>query len=294
MSKITKAYTICSLINPLKLIFLLSLYLSPVLGHTQEKIAYGNNPAAGKYITLNGVKHYYEAYGSGPAMLLIHGNKTATAGWAAQIEHFSKRYRVYSVDCRGRGKSALGKDSLTYRQMADDMAAFIKNLKLDSVIVIGKSDGAIVALLMGMYHPGHLGRIVAFAANMQPDTNALYSQTVTEVISERIKADKMLAAKDTTKDWLVEQQRYRMMEYQPHISGADLQRVNIPVLVISSDRDLIRLEHTLWIYKNLRFANLCILNGETHSVLKVNPSRFNSAVDYFLDRSFKGDELRFE
>jgi pimeloyl-ACP methyl ester carboxylesterase len=259
----------------------------------QQKIEYGNNPQAGKYIVLNGATHYYEVYGTGKPLLLIHGNGTATKGWEPQITHFSKKYTVYAIDCRGRGKSQLGKDSLTYMQQAKDMAQFIDKLKLDSVCIIGKSDGAIIALLMGIYFPAHIKKMVAFSANMQPDTTALYGNSVIEIHDERAKADKMLALKDTTKNWLVEQQRYRMMEFQPHITGADLHKITVPVLVLSGDRDLIKEEHTLFIYKHLRFGNLCILPNQKHGLPRLNPDLFNSTVETYLETDFKDDSYRW-
>lgn len=274
-------------------LFIAAFLLFIQLTQAQNSIPYGNNPAAGQYIVLNGIRHYYEVYGSGRPLLLIHGNSTGTKGWAAQIEWFSSKYRVFSVDCRGRGKSELGKDSLSFTQTAADMAAFIKSLKLDSVDVIGKSDGAIVALLMGIYHPAGINRIVAFAANMQPDSNALFPQLLKQVTAERMEAERMLAARDTTKNWLLEVQRNRLDEFQPHISAAELQRINVPVLVMSSDRDLIKLEHTIWIFKNIRLSNLAILPGETHHVPKQNPKLFNTVVDDFLSKTFLPESARF-
>jgi pimeloyl-ACP methyl ester carboxylesterase len=261
--------------------------------YAQVKIPYGDNKDVGKYLILNGAKHYYEVYGNGAPLLLIHGNSTPTRGWAPQIEYFSKKYKVYSIDCRGRGKSELGKDSLTYLQQAKDMAAFIRELKLDSVYIVGKSDGGIIAILLGIYYPEKIKKIVAFGANMEPDSNALYPNAVIESQEERIKADKMLAIGDASKNWLIEQQRYRMMEFQPHITAKDLQKINIPVLVMSTDRDLIKEEHTFFIYKNIPKANLCIAPNEKHQIAKLNPDLFNSIVDKYLSESFKGNEFRY-
>lgn len=259
----------------------------------QVKIPYGDNKEVGKYVTLNGAKHYYEVYGNGTPLLLIHGNSTPTRGWAPQIEYFSKKYKVYSIDCRGRGKSELGKDSLTYIQQAKDMAAFIREMKLDSVYIVGKSDGGIIAILLGIYYPDKIKKMVAFGANMEPDSNALYPNAVIESHDERVKADKMLSNGDTTKNWVVEQQRYRMMEFQPHITAKDLQKINIPVLVMSTDRDLIKEEHTFFIYKNIPHANLCIVPNEKHQIAKLNPDLFNAIVDKYLSESYKGNEFRY-
>ncbi len=270
------------------------LFLASSLTVFGQTIPYGNNKAVGKYVRINGVNLYYEEYGAGEPLLLIHGNGTGIKGHRPQIDYFSKKYKVIAVDCRGRGKSEMGRDSLTYIGMADDMAKFIEKMNLDSVNVLGRSDGGIVALLMGIYYPQHLKKIIAFGANMWPDSTALFPESVADVTRERIRAEEMLAKKDTTKNWYVERQRYRLMEFQPHITGAELGRIKVPVLVMSCDRDVIREEHTLFIYKHIPNANLSIFPGEVHKVSTFNPELFNSTVDRFLSRPFKDNSIRFK
>jgi pimeloyl-ACP methyl ester carboxylesterase len=270
------------------------LILACKISYSQTPIPYGDNKEVGKYIFINGVKLYYETYGEGKPILLIHGNSTSTRGWAPQIDYFSKKYKLYSIDCRGRGKSELGKDSLSYMQQTKDIAEFIKLMKMDSVSIVGKSDGGIIGVLLGIYYPQNIYKIVAFGANMQPDSNSLYENTVNEIHRERIKADKMLAIKDTTKNWLIEQQRYRMMEFQPNIYATDLNKIQVPVLVMSTDRDLIKEEHTFYIYRNIPKANLCILPNEKHGFAKLNPELFNMTVDKYLSEPFRDNEFRFE
>lgn len=260
----------------------------------QQTIPYGDNPKAGEFIELNGARHYYEAYGTGSPLLLIHGNSTATKGWAPQIDYFSKKYRVYSLDCRGRGKSDLGVDSLTYLQQAKDAAQFIRKLKLDSVCIIGKSDGAIIAILLAIHYPQSVKKIVAFSANLQPDTLALYPETLSGIHTERVLAEKMLAANDTTKNWHLLKQCNRMMEFQPHISADDLQKIALPVLVISGDRDVIKEEHSFFIYRNIPRANLCILPNEKHGLPRIHPDLFNSTVDRYLEAGYKDRLYRFD
>jgi pimeloyl-ACP methyl ester carboxylesterase len=255
-------------------------------------IPYGNNKASGNFITIDGTKQYYEVYGQGESLVLIHGNGGNIAYMKPQIEYFAKKYKVIVMDCRGRGKSELGKDSLTYMQMTKDIVGILNYLHLDSTYVVGRSDGGILVLLLAIYYPQKVKKAVAFAANLTPDTVALYPFFYNEVIRDRKQADEMLAKKDTTQNWKVIQQRNRMMEFQPHISASDLQKIKCPVLVMSTDRDLIPEEHTLFIYRNISKANLCILTGENHYVTKNNPDLFNATVGKYLDDSFKGEELR--
>ncbi|HEY1047229.1 MAG TPA: alpha/beta hydrolase [Bacteroidia bacterium] len=257
-------------------------------------VPYGNNPATGKTIVLNGVKHYYETYGSGKPMLLIHGNLTGISGWGAQIEYFSKTHKVYAIDCRARGKSDIGKDTLTYEGMAHDMAEFISQLKLDSVSVIGKSDGAIVALIMGYKYSQHLKNIVAFSANIRPDSSALISTSIKEIHEERAMAEKKISEGDTSNATKVLAWRNRLMEFHPHITGEMLSQIKIPVLILTADRDLVKLTHSIEIYQAIPLAHLCVLNGANHFVAKQDPNAFNLSVMKFLQEGYRDEQFRFK
>lgn len=271
------------------IVIMISLPHSAV-AQTGKSGNYGNNPQAGNYIAINGAKQYYEIYGQGEPLVLIHGNGGNIAYMEPQIDFFSKNYKVIVVDCRGRGKSELGNDSLTYTQITNDIVGILDYLHLDSTYVVGRSDGGIIALLLAINHPEKVKKIVAFAANLAPDTLALYPSFYNEVVHDRKQADGMIAKKDTTRNWKVIQQRNRMMEFQPHISTRDLQSIDCPVLVMSTDRDIVREGHTLDIYRNIKKANLCILPSEDHYVTKNNSALFNSIVQKYLREVYKGKE----
>jgi pimeloyl-ACP methyl ester carboxylesterase len=279
----------------MKLKTLITLCLLSLMGSlSAQTVAYGDNKDAGQFISINGVNLYYETYGSGAPLLLIHGNTTGIKGWKPQIEHFSKKYKVIAVDCRGRGKSELGKDSLTYIGMAHDLSVLLEKLKFDSVTVVGKSDGGIVGILMGIYYPQYVKQIVAFGANMWPDATALYAETVNDIKQTRIKAEEMLAKKDTTKNWFMERQLYRLMEFQPHVTAKDLAKIKVPVLIMSCDRDVIMEEHSLFMYRSIPKSNLSILSGQVHRVATLNPDLFNATVDTFISQPFKDHSTRFK
>jgi pimeloyl-ACP methyl ester carboxylesterase len=276
------------------LLFLVNILL-PISLEAQSNpppIPYGNNKEAGNFISVNGVKIYYEIYGEGAPLVLIHGNGGNIAYMKPQIEYFAKKYKVIVMDCRGRGKSELGKDSLTYIQMTKDIIGILNYLHLDSTYIVGRSDGGIIALLMPIDYPDKVRKVAAFAANLTPDTTALYPFFYDQVKQDRKQADEIIAKKDTSQNWHVIQQRNRLMEFQPHISANDLHKIKCPVLVFSSDRDIIPEEHTLFIYRNIPKANLCIFTGENHYVTIHNPMLFNTTVAKFLAEPFIGEELR--
>ncbi len=258
----------------------------------ESNINYGNNEQAGAYIEVNGVKIYFETYGKGSPLVLIHGNGGNIEGMKYQIEYFSKKYKVIALDCRGRGKSELGKDSLTYMNMTRDVNSLLEYLELDSAYIVGRSDGGIIGLLMGIHYPQKVKKIAAFGANLWPGSSALYSFEVKGVHEYRLQIEEMISKGDTTQDWNLLRQRMRLMEFQPNITKEDLRKIKAPVLVLSCDRDLIMEEHTLFIYRNIPKSNLCIFPGETHWITNTNPVLFNNTVARFLEAEYKGEEIR--
>ncbi|TWW00833.1 alpha/beta fold hydrolase [Chitinophaga pinensis] len=66
---------------------------------------YGNNETTGKYATINGNRIYYETYGEGEPLLLLHGASESIRHYAKQIPALSASFKVIAVDTRGHGKS---------------------------------------------------------------------------------------------------------------------------------------------------------------------------------------------
>jgi len=137
---------------------------------TTSVIPYGSNSAAGHTFTHDGVRLYYEVYGSGEPLLMVHGNGGSIGDLAAQIAHFRQRFKVIAMDSRDQGKSADSKEKLTYEKMTDDLAALLDHLKSEPVNVLGWSDGGIEALLLGIRHPAKVKKLVAMAANLNRAT----------------------------------------------------------------------------------------------------------------------------
>ncbi|HEX7868904.1 MAG TPA: alpha/beta hydrolase, partial [Chryseobacterium sp.] len=111
---------------------------------------FGNNNEVGKFMDVNGVKLYYEVYGQGEPLLLIHGNNSSMASFDNQLEVLSKKYRVIGLDSRGQGNSTSNDTKLTYELMADDVNVFLDKMDLKKVNVIGWSDGGNIAVILGM------------------------------------------------------------------------------------------------------------------------------------------------
>jgi len=138
-----------------------------------DTIIYGSNPEAGNYLTIRGIKMYYESYGTGEPLLMIHGNGGSINSFMNQIPYFSKNYKVIAADSRAQGKSVDTNDSLSFEMMADDFSALLDVLGIDSCNVLGWSDGGINGLLLAIRHPEKVKRLVVTGANLWPDSTAI-------------------------------------------------------------------------------------------------------------------------
>jgi pimeloyl-ACP methyl ester carboxylesterase len=85
---------------------------------TQNRIMkYGSNVEDGRTFTHDGVKLYYEVYGMGEPLLLVHGNGGSIVDFKAQIDCFRKSYKVIAMDSRDQSRSGDIPDRITYEKM---------------------------------------------------------------------------------------------------------------------------------------------------------------------------------
>src|SRR6185503_1136407 len=136
----------------LLLLLLFEAYSSFAQKSPFDTTMYGRNPAVGKYADIRGFKMYYEQYGQGEPLLIIHGNGGSINNFLYQIPYFSKEYKVILADSRSQGKSIDNSDSLSYEMITDDLNALLDSLQLDSCYVIGWSDGGIEGLMLAIRH----------------------------------------------------------------------------------------------------------------------------------------------
>jgi pimeloyl-ACP methyl ester carboxylesterase len=251
---------------------------------TDPNSPYGNNKTAGKYYDIRGFKMYCEVYGQGQPLLIIHGNGGSINNFIYQIPYFSKNYKVIVADSRAQGKSTDKGDSLTYEMMADDYAALLDAMKIDSAYVIGWSDGGINGLLLAMRHPEKVKKLATTGANLVPDTTAV-PQAIWDMVIPTL--DMLKTKKEKTDLEKNALKLFRLLCEQPHIPITDLHTIKCPTLVIGGDHDVIKEEHTMLIYKNIPKAYLWILPASGHSTPVVYKDDFNKVVDRFFSTPYR-------
>ncbi len=270
--------------KPVFFLLVLFQFLSTITLCQPKKIDYGNNPAAGKYYPVRGIRMYTEVYGEGKPLLLIHGNGGSMSAFKDNIPFFSKRYKVIAVDSRAQGKTIDNNDSLSFEMMADDFSALLDAMHIDSAYVIGWSDGGINALLLALRHPDKVIKLASTGANMMPDSGALipslWKDELKQYESDKNKPRTTLKEKN---DWKI----FMLDWLQPNVPLENLKGITCPSLIISGDHDLIVLEHTVGIYKNIPRAYLWIVPNSGHATLQEHRDEFDKLVNNFFTKPFE-------
>ena len=260
------------------------LFVAPTPAQQPKPIPYGDNPAAGKFYAINGFKMYTEVYGSGPPLLMIHGNGGSISSFAQNVPYFAAHYTVILADSRSQGKSLDPNHPLTFEMMADDFAALLDAMHIDSAYVIGWSDGGINALLLAMRHPEKVKRLASTGANLWPTADA-FAPGLWE--GEKQEYEAGLGKTFTTAKEKNDRKLFLLDWQEPHIKLAQLHKIKAPSLIICGDHDLISITHTVLIFQNIPHANLWVVPNSGHPTLIEHTDEFNKQVDEFFTKPFK-------
>ena len=269
-----------------RLVLLLSLilFVSGLANAQRRAVKYGSNSTVGKTFVHDGVRLYYEVYGAGEPLLLVHGNGGSIADLSAQIAYFRTRYKVIAMDSRDQGRSGDSSSKITYEKMTDDLAALLDHLKVGPVNVLGWSDGGIEALLLGIRHPQKVKKIAAMAANLNPSDQALEPEIIGLIKSL---VSEMPANQRETPEGRREIKVTSMMLSEPNVELKELESIKAPTLILAADHDAIRVKHTVDIYLHVPNSQLVIFPGATHMIPFDDPVLFNSTVERFLRTPFR-------
>lgn len=267
----------------IKRLIALSLLMACLIGQVSAQVHYGDNPAAGHYLATRGIKLYYETYGHGQPLLMLHINGGSIDVFSNQIPFFAQHYKVIAVDARAHGKSTDTRDSLTFEMMADDFNALLDSLHLDSCYVLGWSDGGISGLLLAIRHPDKVKKLAVSGPNLWPDTTGL--QPFIFHWLERI-ADSLQRLPQTPKV----KNDLKIVELdlkEPHMTLDELHAIQCPTLVIGGDHDAIPPYHIWQIAQNIPKSYLWIVPNSGHFIAVYKKDDFNRVISEFLRTPYK-------
>ena len=190
------------------------------------------------------------------------------------------------IDSRGHGRSTRDARPFSYELMASDVLAVMDVVGLDKAAVVGWSDGACIALILGATAPARIAGVFFFACNMDPSgtKDVEPSPIIERCFSRHVKDYALLSA---TPDQFAAfcAAVGQMQKTQPNYSAADLARIRVPVTVVQSEHDeFIKREHAEYLAQSIPGAELRILAGVSHFAPLQRPEHFNSEVLAFLGK----------
>lgn len=254
----------------------------------------------GHYVQANSLKMYYEEFGSGEPLILIHGGMAVSKSFAPEIPAFSKQFRTIAPDSRGHGRTDNPGGEFSYRLMADDMAAFIKALRLDRPLICGWSDGGQIALELGMHYPELIRCMVVgaawyqFSQQYQTMLKAMGFESPGIVNIERMKQS-LSQLVDVWRSWhssvygpnhweTLATQISTMWWTPLNYTEDDFQKITIPALILIGDRDqIIPVEEAEKMYRLISGAELAVLPNSDHSLPATRSELFiNTVLDFLL------------
>jgi len=257
-----------------------------------QNIPYGDNPATGKYLNVGDAKLYYEVYGTGIPLLLLHGD---TFGYndefAEHIPVLAKHFRVIALGMRGHGKSEIGTKTYSYKLFAEDAISILKNETKDSVTIVGFSAGAITAIYLTAYYPEKVKRTVVLgglldSSGYRPtaleELKHLTGDDCEKMLPDLVKSRKALMPDPIRYNDLIDKLRESWL--QPvYVDKEKAAAIKSPVLIIGGDRDdYIKTEEFLRIFKIIPNSQLSIVPNCDHVGLIMNPTLLPNIVIPFL------------
>ena len=215
-------------------------------------------------IKVNNVKLYYESYGNGKPIILLHGNQETHEIFDKLINKLKENYKVYAIDSRCHGKSENTKE-LSYNLMCDDVIQFIKKLNIDKPILYGFSDGGIIGILVAIKEPNILSNLIVSGANITPDVFTKFDLVLTKLL------------------YFFTRSKYiKMMLDEPNIQLEDLQKITIPVHVLAGEKDVIKLEHTKLIADNIKNSTIEIIPKENHGSYIIHSEKLYEIMKKYI------------
>jgi len=272
-----------------KLSIFLSFFFISIWSIKGQEIVYGSN--GGKQITISGTKIYYEEYGSGMPLLLLHGGFGSIHDFQKVIPELSKHFKVVAVDSPGHGRSEQA-NTLSFDLMTSYISEMIDLMHLDSVNVIGYSDGGIVGLLLATQRPDKVKKVIVSGANSR-------MSGIKPEMLEFIKLINPEFIEKNQKEWLLDYQskspekdkwkKYisdmtTMYSKEEIIEKEKLSQLSAKVLLVLGDRDVVLLEHGIELFRTIPGSLFCVLPNTPHEVFRENPDLINKIAIDFLTK----------
>lgn len=227
-----------------------------------NKLSFSNG-----YSEVNGLKMYYEIYGQGKPLVLIHGGgSTIQTTFEKVIPLFAQIRKVIAIELQAHGRTSDRNADLSFEQDADDVAVLLKNLHIDKADFFGFSNGGTTTLQIAIRHPDIVDKIILGSAlakrNGVPDWFwGFMQQAKLENMPEQLKEGYRRVAADTNGLQIMHDRDAKRMVHFKDIPDEQLRFIQAPVLIIIGDKDVITPEHAIELHRLIANSELAIIPG---------------------------------
>ncbi len=219
------------------------------------------------YSHVNGIAMYYEIYGQGKPLVLIHGGgSTIETTFGRVIPLFSKDRQLICVELQAHGRTSDRNTPISFEQDADDVAALLKNLGISKVDLFGFSNGGNTALQMAIRHPELCHKIVAASPLLKRDGafpqfwEFMKNGTFEQMPQQYKDAFLMVNPNITKLMTMYEKCAERMINFK-EFSDEQIKSIKVPVLLVNGDQDVATSEHIVAMSKLIPDSKLAIIPG---------------------------------
>lgn len=218
-------------------------------------------------ILVNNVNLYYEVYGEGEPIILLHGNSETHEIFDKLIDKLKESYKVYAIDSRCHGKSENPVD-ISYDIMSNDIIQFIKKLNIENPMLYGFSDGGIVGLLVAIKEPNLLSKLIVSGANVTPDGIKKSDYILSKVMY-----------------FFTRNKLFKMMLNEPNITSEELKKINVPTIILAGEKDIIKYQHTKFIADNISNSTLEIIKNEKHGSYIIHSEKIYKILKKYIKKN---------
>jgi pimeloyl-ACP methyl ester carboxylesterase len=241
-------------------------------------------PASG-LASVNDTKLYYETYGEGAPLILLHGGLSHIEAWKNQLSVLAKQYKVIAVDSRGHGRSSFSEQPISYALMATDVLALMDYLGIKKAHLLGWSDGAIIGLHLAINHPERINKLIAYGANYNPAglrPDAMENKKLKDYFEQAAKDYQSLSPTPARFE-AFQKNMMHMWETEPNFTTAQLRSITVPTLILDGENEeAILTKHTQELAGFIPQSQLIFIPGTGHFAPQEKPEAFNKIVLDFL------------
>lgn len=243
--------------------------------------------AQSAYADIDDIRMYYEIYGKGEPLLLLHGAASYISLFAYQLPELSNHFRVIAPESRGHGRTTDSAKPISNRLMAEDFIKLMDRLKITSAYVVGWSDGGCTGLTMAYDHPERVKKLVVIGANfdstgLQDDTIELFRNLTPDTFPFPFLHNTYNRIAPDPAHWPVFFEKIKKNMLASILTINQLKQIQCPTLVMVGDHDVIKMSHTVDLFEALPRGQLMVVPNASHMVPWEKPEIVNPAIITFL------------